>query len=1061
MANKILVKRSAVTSNVPTTAQLELGEIAINTYDGKMFIKKDNGTASIVEISGGGGGGGSGTVTSASVVSANGFAGTVATATSTPAITLTTSVTGIIKGNGTALSAAIAADFPTLNQSTTGSAATLTTPRAIYGNNFDGSVALTQIIASTYGGTGNGFSKFSGATTSEKTYTLPNASTTILTTNSVVTEAQGGTGTGTYTTGDILYASASNTLSKLSAGTVNYVLTSGGAGVAPSWAVGGGSGTVTSVGFTGGIISVATPTTTPALTVAGTSGGIPYFSSASTWATSAALSANALVQGGGAGVAPSTITTGTGVITALGVNTGSVGSFIIAGGALGTPSSGLATNLTGTASGLTAGNVTTNANLTGGVTSVGNTTTVITNANLTGNVTSVGNTTTLASIPVISGANLTSLTAANISAGTAGISVTGNAGTVTNGVYTTNKDASGGVAGLTLFKLNLRNAANTITSFFTTAATVARTWTLPDKDGTVAMTSDITGTNSGTNTGDQTITLTGGVTGSGTGSFAATVITNANLTGGVTSVGNAATVVTNANLTGVVTSTGNATAIADTALSIAKTSGLQAALDGKQPIDAALTALAAGSDFVQFTGPASTTKIFTLPDASSTILVSGGALGTPSSGVATNLTGTASGLTAGNVTTNANLTGDVTSSGNATTLTNAPVIAKVLTGYVSGAGVVAATDSILAAIQKLNGNDTGGTVTAVSVATANGVSGSSSGGATPALTIALDAITPSAVQVSGLTASQILSTDASKNLTSLAVATYPSLTELAYVKGVTSAIQTQINTKGVGTVTSASVVSANGFAGTVATATSTPAITLTTSITGVLKGNATAISAATAGTDYSLGTSALATGIVKSTTTTGALTIAVAGDFPTLNQTTTGSAATLTTPRAIYGNNFDGSAALTQIIASTYGGTGNGFSKFSGAATTEKTYTLPNATTTILTTNSAVTEVQGGTNQTTYTTGDLLYASAANTLSKLSAGTVNCVLTSGGAGVAPSWAVRGATGAGGDTVFQENSVVVTTNYTLTTAKNASSVGPITINGGITVTVPSGARWVIL
>jgi len=55
---------------------------------------------------------------------------------------------------------------------------------------------------------------------------------------------------------------------------------------------------------------------------------------------------------------------------------------------------------------------------------------------------------------------------------------------------------------------------------------------------------------------------------------------------------------------------------------------------------------------------------------------------------------------------------------------------------------------------------------------------------------------------------------------------------------------------GTGSVTSASVVSANGFAGTVATATTTPAITLTTSITGVLKGNGTAISAGTAGTDY-------------------------------------------------------------------------------------------------------------------------------------------------------------------------------------------------------------------
>jgi hypothetical protein len=53
-----------------------------------------------------------------------------------------------------------------------------------------------------------------------------------------------------------------------------------------------------------------------------------------------------------------------------------------------------------------------------------------------------------------------------------------------------------------------------------------------------------------------------------------------------------------------------------------------------------------------------------------------------------------------------------------------------------------------------------------------------------------------------------------------------------------------------GTVTTMSVVSANGFAGTVATATTTPAVTLTCSITGILKGNGTAISAASAGTDY-------------------------------------------------------------------------------------------------------------------------------------------------------------------------------------------------------------------
>ena len=116
------------------------------------------------------------------------------------------------------------------------------------------------------------------------------------------------------------------------------------------------SGTVSSVAqsFTGGIISVGgSPITTSgtlALTVAGTSGGIPYFSSASTWATSAALTASALMVGGGAGAAPSTTTTGTGVVTALGVNTGSAGAFVVNGGALGTPSSGTVTNLTGTAS---------------------------------------------------------------------------------------------------------------------------------------------------------------------------------------------------------------------------------------------------------------------------------------------------------------------------------------------------------------------------------------------------------------------------------------------------------------------------------------------------------------------------------------------------------------------------------------------------------------------------------------------------------------------------------------------------------------------------------------
>lgn len=55
----------------------------------------------------------------------------------------------------------------------------------------------------------------------------------------------------------------------------------------------------------------------------------------------------------------------------------------------------------------------------------------------------------------------------------------------------------------------------------------------------------------------------------------------------------------------------------------------------------------------------------------------------------------------------------------------------------------------------------------------------------------------------------------------------------------------------------------------------------------------------------------------------------------------------------------------------------------------------------------------------------------------------------------------GATGGGGDQVFIENELTVTTDYTLSTNKNALSTGPITINSGVTVTIPSGQRWVIL
>ena len=66
-------------------------------------------------------------------------------------------------------------------------------------------------------------------------------------------------------------------------------------------------------------------------------------------------------------------------------------------------------------------------------------------------------------------------------------------------------------------------------------------------------------------------------------------------------------------------------------------------------------------------------------------------------------------------------------------------------------------------------------------------------------------------------------------------------------------------------------------------------------------------------------------------------------------------------------------------------------------------------------------------------------------------------------GYSSAWGTLGggATGGGSDEVFIENAQTVTTDYTLTANKNAVSAGNITINGGVTVTVPTGARWVVV
>jgi len=137
---------------------------------------------------------------------------------------------------------------------------------------------------------------------------------------------------------------------------------------------------------------------------------------------------------------------------------------------------------------------------------------------------------------------------------------------------------------------------------------------------------------------------------------------------------------------------------------------------------------------------------------------------------------------------------------------------------------------------------------------------------------------------------------------------------------------------GGGSVTQVSVVSANGFAGTVATDTTTPAITLTTTVTGVLKGNGTVISAAVAGTDYLAPPSG--TSILKGNSG-GALANAIAGtDYQvpiTLTTTGTSGAAsfdgtTLNIPQYSGGGGGTPGGSNTQIqfnSSGSFGGSAN------------------------------------------------------------------------------------------------------------------------------------------
>lgn len=243
---------------------------------------------------------------------------------------------------------------------------------------------------------------------------------------------------------------------------------------------------------------------------------------------------------------------------------------------------------------------------------------------------------------------------------------------------------------------------------------------------------------------------------------------------------------------------------------------------------------------------------------------------------------------------------------------------------------------------------------------------------------------------------------------------------------------------GTGTVTTVSVVLANGLAGSVATATTTPAITLSTTVTGVVKGNGTALSAATSGTDYSAGTSGLTTGILKSTTTTGALTIAVAADFPTLNQNTTGTAANITA---------SSNSTLTTLSALSLPGTQVTGNISGNAANVTGTVVIANGGTGYTTKAAAFDALQPMT-----TGGDIIYGGASGTGTRLANGSSGQFLQSNGGTAAPTW--NTASG-----VLSYRSV--TTTDTATTADHTLSMSGASFTETLFTAVGNAGKILVL
>lgn len=747
------------------------------TFTGATVSNGGGGNA-IVTISGGAGG----TVTSVSVVSANGFAGTVATSTTTPAITLSTTITGLLKGDGTAISA------------------------ASEGTDYQAPISLTTTGTS-------GAATFISNTLNipNYTYTLPTASTSVL----------GG-------------VKVDGTSITISGGVIS--------------ATSGGSGTVTSVSVTtaNGISgTVATATTTPAITL--TLGAItPTSVNGVTFSGSGSLansSTSSLTGFTGSGTSSGT-NTGDQTITLTGDVTGSgTGSFAttLATVNTNTGSWGTATQspqFTVNGKGLitAAANVTITpavGSITGLATGMATFLATPSSANLAATITDETGSGALVfgTAPTISLASASTATTQSPGDGSTKIATTAYVDAAING--TDAKDACKYASTAALPSIVYANGSSGVGATLTGVALAAIS--LDSSSPSVGDMVLIKNQVSTFQNGIYTVTATG----SGVAVFVLTRTTDFDQSADI-DIGDSVFITAgtvNTNTTWVQNGTNNP-------------------VMGTDPIT-----------FSQIAGPGAITS-------GNGITVTGLSVAIDTS-VTVDKT-TAQTLTNKNLTSGTNTfpTFNQNTTGSAATLTTPRAINGV---NFDGSAAITVT----AAAGTLTGTTLNSTVTASSL-TSVGTLGS--------LTVTGN------ITNSALTASKVVFTDGSKNLTSTGIGT-----SSQFIKG-DGSLDSSTYITGNQTITLSGHVTGSG----------TTAITTSSASKFILQGTTDT----TTPNAQFLG--ALSTGILKSTTTTGVLTIAVAADFPTLNQNTTGNAATVTT-----------NANLTGVVTSV--GNATSFGTFTSA----------------------------------------------------------------------------------------------------------------------------------